>query len=72
MSQKRCEKCRNWSPPDNSLDEPGQMGECRVGPPVVHEIDGCRGQWPLTMADDWCTAFDIRENNQPCTCTPTL
>ena len=42
----RCENCRNWI-----------AGQCRAKSPVLVDTRSPLGQWPGTMAEQWCAEW---------------
>lgn len=59
---KTCKMCRFWGKLPDALPYKGSIGLCRKSHPA--EIGtGNRpyngGQWPSTMADDWCGEFEL-------------
>ncbi len=60
MTKPRCDKCRFWCQYGG-----GDLGQCRIDPPVLIDVDGeFETMFPATEDNEWCGKFQPGESGQ--------
>lgn len=55
---RECRNCMWWI---RDHVNGGLAGKCRGAPPTFSPVTG-GPRWPVTLSDDWCGTFRIRED----------